>query len=129
MPSYSKIIAVNSLVLYFLFLQDPHWTLFSDHCAPCLTNFTFIVDLDNRQELVDMLRITGLEVVMKEDEEDMVTVNPTLGGSSSEVVMQYMEMLECQEIEDLVKIYQPDFTLFNYTINSVLPSNIECSFE
>ena len=76
---------------------DPHWALYTDHCAPCLADFTHIVRLDEDSELAALLATTGLATLL-EDGGSLVT-NPTSGGSSASVVRTYMEMLECEEVE------------------------------
>ena len=38
-----------------------------------------------------------------------------------------MEMLECDEVEELASVYWPDMLLFNFTMRSVLPPSMNCS--
>ena len=101
--------------------------MYTDHCAPCLSNFTYIVDGDQENELAEMLRMTGLDRMLEKEDMEYI-VNPTDGGSSAEVVVTYMEMLDCEEVEELVSIYLPDLVMFNFTITSVLPPSMNCTF-
>ena len=88
---------------------DPHWALYTDHCAPCLADFTHIVQLDEDTELAALLATTGLAALL-EDGGSLVT-NPTSGGSSASVVRTYMEMLEVELI--YLNIY---ISIYIYTI-------------
>ena len=96
----------------------------TDHCAPCLSNFTHIVDLDSPGELGAMMVSTGLSRVLGDQE---TRVNPTRGGASREAVTTFMDELECDEVEELAAIYWPDLLLFNFSMKSVLPSSMNCS--
>ena len=130
---YSKVgVAVPSWEEFIRYLvtvdklsYDPHWSLYTDQCSPCLSNFTLIVDLDREGEMQDMLELTGLAKHL-EWEMEMVR-NPTKGGSSADVVTDYMGSLDCDLLDDLYQIYWPDFLLFNFTMASVLPSDSNCS--
>ena len=47
-----------------LFLsKDKHWTPYSSHCAPCLANFSLIVDVDEKREEEELLRRTDVAPV------------------------------------------------------------------
>ena len=98
----------------------------TDHCAPCLSNFSHIVDLDSPGELGAMMDSTGLTRLLGDKE---TRVNPTQGGGSREVVTTFMEELECDEVEELAAIYWPDLLLFNFSMRSVLPSSMNCSVQ
>ena len=106
-------------------VQDPHWSLYTDHCSPCLTNFTFIVHMDKEGEMRRMLDLTGMSQYL-DWQLDMLR-NPTQGGSSADVVTDFMGELECDMVEDLYQIYWPDFLLFNFTMSFVLPPDSNCS--
>ena len=43
------------------------------------------------------------------------------------MVITFMEMLECDEVEELAAIYWPDLLFFNFSMKSVLPSSMNCS--
>ena len=88
---------IYNIYNYIYSSYDPHWALYTDHCAPCLADFTHIVHLDEDTELAALLATTGLAALL-EDGGSLVT-NPTSGGSSASVVRTYMEMLECEEVE------------------------------
>ena len=47
-------------------------------------------------------------------------VNPTLGGSSDDLVKPYLSQLTCKAVMGLLQRYWPDFMLFNYTLNGWL---------
>ena len=69
-------------------VQDPHWSLYTDHCSPCLTNFTFIVQMDTEGEMRRMLDLTGMSQYL-DWQLDMLR-NPTQGGSSADVVTDFI---------------------------------------
>ena len=96
----------------------------TDHCAPCLSHFTHIVDLDSPGELGAMMASTGLSRVLGDQD---TRVNPTRGGASREAVTTFMDELECDEVEELAAIYWPDLLLFNFSMKSVLHSSMNCS--
>ena len=73
------------------------------------------------------MRLTGLARMLEQEDMEYI-VNPTDGGSSAEVVVTYMEMLDCDEVEELASIYLPDMVMFNFTITSVLPPSMNCTF-
>ena len=73
----------------------------TDHCAPCLSHFTHIVDLDSPGELGAMMDSTGLTRLLGDKE---TRVNPTQGGASREVITTFMEELECDEVKELATI-------------------------
>ena len=58
------------------------------------------MDVDQENELAEMLHMTGLARMLESEDMEYV-VNPTDGGSSAEVVVTYMEMLDCEEVEEL----------------------------
>ena len=84
--------------------------------------------MDKEDQMEAMLRMTGLHSMI-EDVDNVDIINPTAGGSSMDVVKSYMEMLECQQIEDLVSVYLPDFVLFKFSMKSVLPDSMNCTFD
>ena len=97
MAAYLDIYNIYNIYNDICSSYDPHWALYTDHCAPCLADFTHIVRLDEDSELPALLATTGLAALL-EDGGSLVT-NPTSGGSSASVVRTYMEMLECEEVE------------------------------
>ena len=97
MAAYLDIYNIYNIYNDICSSYDPHWALYTDHCAPCLADFTHIVRLDEDSELAALLATTGLAALL-EDGGSLVT-NPTSGGSSASVVRTYMEMLECEEVE------------------------------
>ena len=62
--------------------QDLHWSLYTEHCSPCLANFTYIVHLEERQEEDLVLRLTGLADVVGGNQ----MRNPTKGGNTTAVM-------------------------------------------
>ena len=83
------------------------------------------MDLDREGEMEDMLELTGLARHLEWEVESVR--NPTTGGSSADVVTDYVGSLDCDLLEDLYQIYWPDFLLFNFTMASVLPPDSNCS--
>ena len=83
--------------------------------------------MDTLGEMRQMLDITGLSRHLGW-ELDMLR-NPTKGGSSADLVTDFMRELECDMVEDLYRIYWPDFLLFNFTMSSVLPPDSNCSLH
>ena len=103
------------LVILFKY-QNNHWRLYTDHCCPCLSNYTYIVDLDKEGEEEEVLNITGLSQVTNGSR----VMNPTKGGGSVKVVKEYLSQLSCSTLVSLYERYWPDFVLFNYTMGEVV---------
>ena len=49
-----------------------------------------------------------------------IVMNPTQGGSSDDLVMQYLGQLSCAAVSALYKRYLPDFVLFQYQIEGMM---------
>ena len=81
--------------------------------------------MDRDGEIMELLQLTGLADHLEWDED--ILRNPTQGGSSADLVTDFMGELECDMVEDLYQIYWPDFLLFNFSMNSVLPPQSNCS--
>ena len=43
---YNQNICISNI--YTPPVQDPHWAVYTRHCSPCLSNFTYIVHLEDR---------------------------------------------------------------------------------
>ena len=95
--------------------QDPHWSLYTDHCSPCLSNYTYIVHLENAGEEEYVLNITGLSQVS----EGARVMNPTQGGRSRDFVKEFIGQLSCDTLASLYKRYWPDLVLFQYDMGDV----------
>ena len=96
-------------------MQDPHWSLYTNHCTPCLANFTYIVHLENKEEEDLVLNMTGLAEMVG----GVRTVNPTSGGSSSGVLREFISLLSCHNLVRLRDRYWPDLLLFQYDISEM----------
>ena len=96
-------------------LQDPHWCLYTKHCSPCLSNFTYIVHLENKEEEDLVLRLTGLSDITG----GVKTMNPTSGGKTTNVLKEYISQLKCNQLIGLQRRYWSDLILFQYNMDSM----------
>jgi len=96
--------------------DDPHWCLYTKHCSPCLSNFTYIVYLENKEEEDLVLRMTGLGNITG----GVKTMNPTSGGKTTSVLQEYVSQLKCRHITGLKRRYWADLLLFQYDMDSML---------
>ena len=80
--------------------QDPHWRGYSQQCAPCLANFTYIVHLEQAGEEGWLLGRTGLKSLVGNVSRVM---NPTSGGSSQSesTVEAFVRQLSCATVQRL----------------------------
>ena len=62
-----------------------------------------------------MLRLTGLADVVGGNQ----MRNPTKGGNTTAVMQKYMGELTCEQVERLQARYQPDLTLFQYSMDQI----------
>jgi len=85
------------------------------HCAPCLTRFTYLVQLESEAEQRAVLAATGLSRLTNQS----VVLNPTHGPRSDSVLREYLGQLSCGTVAALYSRYYPDFILFNYTLHTV----------
>ena len=65
-----------------LLLQDQHWSLYTSHCSPCLANYTYILQQEDRREEELVLRLTGIADLVGGNH----IVNPTRGGNTTAVL-------------------------------------------
>ena len=99
--------------------------MYTDHCSPCLSNFTYIVHLDNEGEEEAVLNMTGLRQVV----DGSRVMNPTKGGSSTDVVKEYLSQLSCSSVAALYQRYWPDFVFFKYSLGEVGIGGNNCREE
>ena len=62
--------------------QNQHWSLYSSHCSPCLANYTYILQQEDRREEELVLRLTGIADLVGGNH----IVNPTRGGNTTAVM-------------------------------------------
>ena len=95
--------------------QDPHWSLFTDHCSPCLSNYTYIVHLEKEKEEEAVLNITGLQKLVPSTR----WMNPTRGGASEKYIEEFARNLSCDSLKGLYQRYWPDLLLFQYSMDKI----------
>ena len=78
-------------------MQDPHWASYTKHCSPCVSNFTYIVHLEAREEEELVLALTGLQEVVG----GVRTMNPTTGGGSEQRLEEFIGLLGCHQVRGL----------------------------
>ena len=96
-------------------MQDPHWASYTKHCSPCVSNFTYIVHLENREEEDLVLAMTGLGEVVG----GVRTMNPTTGGGSEKRLEEFIALLGCHQVRGLEKRYWADLELFQYNMDNM----------
>ena len=96
--------------------QDPHWRGYSQQCAPCLANFTYIIHLEQPGEEGWVLGRTGLKSLVGNVSRVM---NPTTGGSSQSesTVEAFAKQLSCATIQ---RLYHRSFLTLSKTLAHIL---------
>ena len=96
-------------------MQDPHWASYTKHCSPCVSNFTYIVHLETREEEDLVLAMSGLGEVVG----GVRTMNPTTGGGSEKRLEEFIALLGCHQVQGLEKRYWADLELFQYDMDNM----------
>ena len=89
---------------------DLHWIPYTATCAPCSIDYMAVARLENlSQDLAYIGQLAGIEF------ENIETKNPSRGGSSSELAMEYFSEVYKEDVERLYHLYKIDFQLFGYS--------------
>ena len=93
-------------------LYDEHWRPASLYCSVCSIHFTHILHFENIQQeeamFARLLNATEMIRPRWENRDD--------GGlAKQEILAKYFSLLDDEDIQDLYRIYQDDFKMFDYT--------------
>ena len=72
--------------------------------------------LEKQEEEEMVLNMTRLREVM----EGTRVMNPTQGGSTKDVLREYIGQLSCDTLVRLYRRYWPDFVLFQYEVGEMM---------
>ena len=129
-------------------MQDPHWTLYTDHCSPCLTNYTLVVQTDGPGEQEAALTRLGLPPGLV-----LLHLNRSAGGGSAALTPAFLaqvclvitrnifykypllrtcdgctvEQLDCATLRALHQRYWPDFLFFQF--RAEVAAGRDCDFS
>lgn len=90
--------------------DDEHWRTYFEHCSPCHMSYQFVL----RFEDINREGKEFIEYLNRTSQVEMRWENPTQGGSTNDVICSYYSELSKKTIQELVKKYEKDFTLFEY---------------
>jgi len=100
---------------------DQHWRPYSDFCEVCLIPYNYILHfehLDDEEEI--FMSIIDNNQILKRRHEN---IHLESSYSRQEILRQYYSLLSKEEIFSLYKIFENDFLMFNYSIDSFLNYN------
>lgn len=95
---------------------NEHWKPIYQLCYPCLINYTFIGKYEKFEE--------DSNVIMNMINAPYVLFPHSKSSQTSEKLRQYLRQLSLNDIEKLYKMYEIDFKLFGYNLESVLGFDI-----
>ena len=93
------------LLLFIIFNNIP----FSDYCDICLIPYNYVLHFENLEE-EEKLLVDRLEAgqIIKPRRENVNT------NKSPDIFTKYFSQLDQTDIDQLYRIYQTDFEIFNY---------------
>lgn len=92
--------------------ENEHWTPIYDLCHPCSINYTFV----GRYETLGQDSTTILDMIGAPP----IVFPATRTHGTSDLVRDYLQQLSIREIGELRKLYQRDFEMFGYNLESLL---------
>ncbi|XP_019869912.1 carbohydrate sulfotransferase 11 isoform X2 [Aethina tumida] len=92
--------------------ENEHWTPIYDLCHPCSINYTFV----GRYETLGQDSTTILDMIGAPP----IVFPATRTHGTSDLVRDYLQQLSITEIGELRKLYQRDFEMFGYNLESLL---------
>lgn len=95
--------------------MNRHWIPISDLCMPCHIDYDIIGRKDTmKADSEVILNKIGIE-------EELQVTHVSGGKGSDQTLKEYYSQLDIKLLNQLYKLYELDFLLFNYTIDSYLP--------
>ena len=89
--------------------MDAHWIPYIANCALCNIEYTAVAKLENIQEDLQFIgQMAGIEF-------EMIQINPSSGGSTSELAREYFSQLKKDDVKKLYELYKIDFLMFGYS--------------
>lgn len=96
--------------------DDEHWRPYHTHCAPCSIEYNFILrfeDIDKESQLFLQYLEAPPDVQARKE-------NVFPGPPTAEVSCSYYSQLSPKLMLDLIRKYEPDFRLFEYSADPYL---------
>ncbi|KAJ8956324.1 hypothetical protein NQ318_015062 [Aromia moschata] len=91
---------------------NEHWTPLYDLCLPCSLNYTFVGHYETLSEdartVLDMVGAPS------------IVFPATRNGHTRDHLRTYFQQLSIYEIQNLYRLYEPDFKLFGYGLEDIL---------
>ena len=89
--------------------MDDHWIPYIANCALCNIEYSAVAKLENIQEDLQFIgQMAGIEF-------EMIQINPSSGGSTSELAREYFSQLKKDDVKKLYELYKIDFLMFGYS--------------
>ena len=86
-----------------------HWLPFTPQCAFCNIDYTAVGRLETLQEdLLYIGQMAGVEL-------ELISSNPSSGGSTSSLAQKYLSSLDRRTVTRLYQLYRVDFEMFGYS--------------
>ncbi|XP_077299023.1 carbohydrate sulfotransferase 11-like isoform X2 [Arctopsyche grandis] len=95
---------------------DMHWVPYTTFCTPCQIHFDVIAKFETLQDDQNyLIQKVGLQDIIKPQWK-----NSGKGRNTATLLLTHYSQLTTKQIWGLYNLYQYDFQLFNYTINTFL---------
>ncbi|KAF2879410.1 hypothetical protein ILUMI_26759 [Ignelater luminosus] len=95
---------------------NEHWKPIHQLCYPCSLNYTFIGKYEKFEE--------DASIILDMVNAPYVIFPHSKSSQTSEKLRQYLRQLSLSDIEKLYRIYEIDFRLFDYNLESILGFDI-----
>ena len=90
---------------------DTHWLPLISRCGHCSIPYTVVGKLETiQQDLFFIGRMVGVNFSSS-------ATNPSSGGNTSSLAMEYFSKLDKEVVKQLYSSYRMDFELFGYSPN------------
>lgn len=95
---------------------NEHWKPIHQLCYPCSVNYTFIGKYEKFEE--------DATIILDMVNAPYVIFPHSKSSQTSEKLRRYLRQLSLSDIEKLYRIYEIDFRLFGYNLESILGFDI-----
>ena len=94
---------------------DMHWTPVYSFCNPCQVNFSHLVKFETfDQDSNDIVRAANLQSYLPRTKGQLSHENPSKKDTGKSIET-YLQELSSDQLQELTKLYQPDFDIFGYS--------------
>jgi len=99
--------------------MDEHWRPMYFECSPCTNHFDIILKVEtmeaDREAVLDLLGYTNSNITLELNHVWKAWTNEAKFPKIKDKISHYFSQITKDDLEKLYSIYEPDFTLFNYT--------------